>query len=117
MRLLLKLIGAIVFNAIALYAAIRYIPGFSIAGGTIALIKIAIALTALNLLLRPLLKIILGPLILITFGFGVIFVNMIVLYALDKLSDNLTIEGILALLYGAILVGIVNFIYHRITSA
>ena len=116
MKFLAKLILIIIANAAALWVAIKYIDGFGISGGAEEIISIAIVLTALNFFLKPILKLVLGPIIVLTLGLGLILVNAIVLYLLDLISKNLNIEGILALLYGTILISAVNFLVHSATK-
>jgi putative membrane protein len=110
----MKLIGNFIFhifsNTIALYAAFYYIPGFHFEGDFVAAIIAAGILTLINMFLRPILKLFFGPLIVITFGLFTIVINAITLLILDKLSTPLTIEGYVPLLWGALLIGVVNLI-------
>lgn len=112
MKWLAKIIVAIIANALGLWVANAYIPGFVIAGGLQELLVLSFVLAVLNFLLKPILKLIFGPVIVLTLGVGLIIVNAIVLYILDVLSKNLTIETIPALIYGTILLGIINFVFH-----
>jgi putative membrane protein len=116
MKLLAKIVVAVIANAVALFLATTYIPGFVLAGGPTQIAWMAAVLTALNFFLKPLLTLFLGPVIIITLGLGLIVVNAFILYILDILSKNLTIETIPALLYATILVGAVNFIFHLATA-
>ena len=112
MKWLAKIIVAIIANALGLWAANAYIPGFVIVGGLKELLVLSLVLAVLNFLLKPILKLIFGPVIVLTLGVGLILVNAIVLYILDVLSKSLTIETIPALIYGTILLGIINFVFH-----
>lgn len=112
MKWLAKIIVAIIANAVGLWAANAYIPGFVIAGGIKELLVLSFVLTALNFLIKPILKLIFGPVIVLTLGAGLIVVNALILYILDILSKNLTIETIPALIYSTILIGIINFVFH-----
>ena len=114
MRFLAKILVAIAANAIGLWVAAAYIPGFVLTSDPKELIKIALILTLLNFIVRPILKLVLGPVILLTLGLGLIIVNALVLYILDKLSAGLTIESVLALFYATLLIGVINFIFHLI---
>ncbi len=106
---------AIVFgNTLVFWAMSRWLPGFSLLGNFGQIAVIAIIFTLLNLVVKPMLKLILGPLIIITLGLGLIIVNMLLLFILDKLSNNLSIDGVLTLLYAAIITGLSNFILHTL---
>ena len=114
MRFLFKIIGTIAGNALGLWLAAQYITGFHLTGDWIQLAKIGLVLAALNFVLKPILKLFLGPIIILTLGFGLIFVNAIVIYGLTFFFENLTIETIPALIYSTILIGIINFLIHLI---
>ena len=114
MKLIARILVAIAANAIALWVAAAYIPGFTLASDPKQLLEIALIFTVLNFVLKPILKLVLGPIILLTLGLGLIIVNALVLYILDKLSAGLTIESVLALFYATLLIGVINFIFHLV---
>ncbi|MEK7077346.1 MAG: phage holin family protein [Patescibacteria group bacterium] len=112
MKFLARAVLAFIANAFALIVIARYIPGIALPNDFKAVFFLALILTALNFILKPILRLILSPVIALTLGLGVILVNMIVLYALDILSPALTITGIPALAYAALILGFINFISH-----
>lgn len=116
MKFLAKIVIAMAVNALALLAAQTYIPGFVLQGDLKQILVIAAILTALNFFVKPILKLVLGPIIVLTLGLGLVIVNAIILYILDILSKNLTIQTIPALVYGGLMVGIINFIFHLATK-
>ncbi len=116
MRWLAKLIIAVVLNGAALLLAARIIPGFELTADVRNLAIIALVLTLLNWVVKPILKMILGPIIVLTLGLGLILVNIIVIYLLDFLFITLTIQGAAAVLLAALFFGLVNFIYHIATN-
>ena len=112
MKLLAKFIGAFVANGATLFVADRFLDGFMLAPGLYVIAIVALILTALNLLLKPVLKLILIPFIILTLGLGLIVINTFILYILDILSESLTIDGILTLIYATLIMSAVNFIVH-----
>jgi len=112
MRFVIKLLFAIAINAAALLVAAYVVNGFNLEISVESLIFLSVILTALNFFLKPILKLILGPLIFLTLGLGLILVNMIILYILDSISQNLIIGSISALIYSSIIIGLVNFVFH-----
>jgi putative membrane protein len=111
-KLLLRLIATIAANAFALFLAERYISGFELSASTYELALIALTLTALNIVVRPILKLLLGPFVILTLGLGLIVINAATIYILDIITENLTILNIPALFYVTLLVGVLNFIVH-----
>lgn len=108
---ILKPILIIAVNALAFWGMAKYVPGFELTGSYLQILIIAFIFTLLNLILKPILKLLLGPIILLTLGIGLLAVNIVILYLLDILVDTLTIQG-LALIYGALIIGGVNFVSH-----
>jgi putative membrane protein len=116
MKFLAKIIIAVAVNTFALWAANAYIPGFVVTSNFNQAVIIAVIFSALNLVLKPILKLIFGPVIVLTLGLGIIIVNALILYILDIFSKNLTIETIPTLAYGTILIGLINFVLHLATK-
>lgn len=114
LRFIFKFVLALAVNAVAFYLAQRWIPGFMLPGGIYDLILIALLFTLLNAIVKPIFKLFLSPIILITLGLGLIAVNAIVLKLLDFMTERLTIETTVALLLATLLISLVNFILHRL---
>jgi len=119
MHWLFKVVIITFGNALALWLANHWIPGFVVTGTLVQFLLIGFILAVLNFLLKPVLTLILGPIILITLGLGVIIVNAIVLYVLpiiaahiDFLHGSITIQSIPALFLATIVVSVVNFLIH-----
>ena len=115
MRLVLIVGG----NALALWIAYLYVPGFVLSTNWLTLILIALTLAILNFLLKPILTLVLGPVIILTLGLGVIIVNGIILYILPVIADHvdilrgsIIIQNIPALFFATLIVSIINFIIH-----
>lgn len=114
----MKFIGKFLFhifsNAIALLAAAYLVVGFTFSGTFVAMLVTATILTLINIFIKPLLTLFMGPLILLTLGLFSLVINAITLYILDIFSTPLTIQGYLPLLYGTLIVTIVNVILEMI---
>lgn len=108
-----KLIVIILVNAAMFLAMAKYVPGFELEADYGQVLVIAVIFTALNFFLKPILKLILGPIIVLTLGLGLVAVNIALLYLLDILVKNLTIYG-MALIWGALIIGFVNFMLHLV---
>lgn len=112
MKSIAKLIFHIFSNTIAIYVVAHFIGGFLFVGSIIELVIAAVILTLINLLLKPILKLILGPFIVLTFGLFMIVINAVTLYILDIVSQPLTIQGYLPLIYASLLIGLINFVIN-----
>ncbi|MDP3057467.1 MAG: phage holin family protein [bacterium] len=112
----MRFIYQILINAIAIKAAVYFklIPGFEFTGDTISLLWVSFLLTIVNFFLKPVLKLLFGPLILLTLGLFTVVINMIIIYIVDRSTPDLTITGIPALFWATILLGFANLIYSLI---
>ena len=111
-RLLLKLIIALLSNLIALLVAVRFVQGFEIVSGFDSFFLVAGILTFLNIFIRPLLKLILTPVIILTLGFATFLINALILFLLDKFLTNITITGTLPLIYATIIISLINIVIN-----
>lgn len=110
MRLLGKIIIVLLGNIVGLYLSSYFIKnGFYISPTIEAYLKIGLILTAVHIFIRPILKIVLSPIIFITLGLGIIVVNALILYIIDYALPELTISGLYPLVYATLIIGIISF--------
>jgi putative membrane protein len=112
MRLIGRFIFHVLSNALAILAAAYFVTNFKFDGDFLQLLATALILTLINTFVRPLLKLFLGPFILLTFGLLIIVINAATLYILDLWSTPLTIVGYEALLFGTLIVSAVNILMN-----
>lgn len=112
MRKIAEIAIMIAVNGLVFWGLSRYLQGFNLSGDWREIAGVAVVFTVLNLILKPILKLILGPIIILTLGLGLIVVNILMLFILDRITNNLTILGVLPLIYAAIVIGLSNFIVH-----
>lgn len=97
-------------NLAALYASVYFVKGFEITSGLENFAAVAAIFTFINIFIKPFIKLVLSPLIIITLGVASILVNVIVLYFLDFISDKIIINGIEPLIYATMIIWFVNLI-------
>jgi len=110
MKSLLKIILLIVSNAIALYVASKLIPGFIIETSYVGLLKVGAILGIINTFIRPILKLLSFPLIMLSFGIFSLIINIALLYITSNFFSFFTISSLLAGVLGLIVISIVNSI-------
>ena len=104
-RFILRIAG----NSLALFVATKAVSGFGIQGSYQGYLLAGGALAILNLIVRPILKTISFPLIIITLGLFILVINGIILWILDYAFDFIVISDLTALIWATIIVAIVNF--------
>jgi putative membrane protein len=107
-----RLVLMLCANLAAILVADYFVEGFTIVATIESLLPIVIALTFINLTIRPVLKMILSPLIIVTFGFFTVVINAIILYVIDFYSHSLTITDLQSLLYATSILSLVNITVH-----
>ena len=113
MEVIARFILMLAANLAAVLLAGYFVPDFQVTADVRGLVPLVFALTIINLFLRPILKIILSPLIFLTFGFFTIIINAGILYLIDIFSNSLTINGLFALLYATLIISFVNLVIHH----
>ena len=110
------LLYGIIGNALALIVCGAVIHGFNLSiGNWQAFGALVGVFTAINLIIKPLIRFFLGPLIILTLGLFNLVISGGILYIVDKYSENLTITGLSALIYGTLVVTVVNLIVHALS--
>jgi len=112
MRLISRLIFFLFSNFIALLVAGTFINGFGIPNNLINLLIAAGIFTIINLYLRPIIKMLLSPVIILTLGLFTLVINAGMLYLLDILSESVNITGTEPLIYGTLLITAINFLLN-----
>jgi len=127
-----RLILRLVINAVALYAAVRFVPGIGLRGGWgplklpgpwgtivvqgqwVTLVVMALIFGFVNALVRPLIKLLTCPLIIVTLGLFVLVINALMLWLAAWLGSILGtgfyVEGPVPALLGALIVSVVSWV-------
>lgn len=106
---MIRIIARILGNSAALYAADILIDGVLVSGGWKNYLLAGTALGILNLTVKPVLKTISMPLIILTLGFFRIIINALMLWIIDYALVFVMIEGFTALILAAVIVALINF--------
>ncbi|EHK83477.1 membrane spanning protein [Rhodococcus pyridinivorans AK37] len=120
---MISLILRLIINAVGLWLAVELVDGidFTDPAGTsdttrkvISLVVLAAIFTVVNALVKPLVKLLSLPLVILTLGLFLLVVNALMLMLTAWLSGfteyGLTIDGFWAALWGGVIIAIVNFV-------
>ena len=112
MKFLGNIVLAFAANALALLAAASYIPGVKFAwhNDFLGLIRTAALITAINIFLKPLAKLFLGPFILLSLGVVAILLNAVLLWVATYWAPELSFVNIKSVLLASLLFGAINFV-------
>ncbi len=116
MRLVIVFIARIIANSIGILIATYFVPGILFKGDLIDLAITGAVLALANSIIKPILKFITGPLIVLTMGLFLIVINVIILWLVTCLVPELTIVGFWAYFWGVAIVSIINTVVGGITK-
>ena len=103
-------------NILAIYTAAYLMPGFVFNGGLKEYAIAGVFLGLLNVIVKPIVKMISMPLIILTLGLFTLVINALILWTVDYIFDFITIVDVLALIWATITIVAVNIIISGITK-
>ncbi len=101
-------------NAVALYAAVWIVPGIEFRGDWTGVLWLALISGLLNALVRPVLKFLTCPLIILTLGLFTIVVNTFMLLLTSRIGQafgiGLTVDGFWTAVLGSLVISVVSIV-------
>lgn len=119
MRGMMKFAIRIVINAVAIWVATLLVGGITIQHGdtrsmVLTLLVVALIFGVVNAVIRPVLKILALPLLILTLGLFTFVINALMLLLTSWLSHRFhlafTVSGFFAALLGALVISVVSFL-------
>jgi putative membrane protein len=115
-----KIIIGVVLNALAMYVVTKFMPGeIAYTGGIAFFLVSGFVIGLLNACVKPLMKILSFPLLIMTVGLFSLVINAIIFWLTMKLVNvisiadvTVTISGAWTYLVAAIVFGLVNWVLH-----
>jgi putative membrane protein len=104
-------------NSLALYIAYLLVPGLVINNGWTGFIVAGLFLGILNLSVKPILKFISAPIIILTLGIFSLIINGVLLWLVSYTLDFVIIQTFTALIWSTIIVTIANVIITSTSKA
>jgi putative membrane protein len=101
-------------NALALWAAARIVGNVDLSHSWWTVILAALVLTLLNYYVKPAIKLLALPLVIVTLGIALFFISMLMLWLTSALVSGFQIDGFWPLVKATIIVWIVNLIVEAI---
>ena len=108
MRFILRFLA----TAVALWVAVLLVPGISFTGSWLGMLGVALVFGLVNAVIRPILKLLTCPLVVLTLGLFVFVLNALMLWLASEISQafgiGFDVDGFIAAFIGALIVGIVS---------
>lgn len=106
----MRLIARFLVVAVAVWLVAAYVPGVIVQEGVSSYLLIALIFAAVNLLVRPVLKLLSFPLLLLTLGLFLIVINAAMLGLTALLTDRLAIAGVGPAVIASLIISAVTWV-------
>lgn len=106
----------VLVSALAVWVADYLLAGFAVYGGWQGYIVAGLVLGALNTFIRPVLKLLTLPLIMLTLGFFTFVINAGILWFVSEALDRVEITSILSLVWATVIISVVNMFFESATD-
>lgn len=113
--MIIRLLLHIFANASAVLVAAWFVPGVVYSYEPVSLLKIALILALANAFIKPILKLLFSPLILLTLGLFTIVINIFMVWLAAYFAPELSIAGIAAYFWTMVVISFFNFIVSAVS--
>jgi putative membrane protein len=96
------------FNIVALWVAAELVDGIGYSGNEWVLVIAALVFSLVNIFVKPLVILFTLPLVILTLGLALFFVNLLMLYLTSWIVDDFKVESFGAAILATIIVWVVN---------
>jgi putative membrane protein len=110
----LRILLAIVANALALLATAYVVPGISFTGSWVQLLVAGAIFGVLNLVVRPIALLLSVPLLVLTLGLFYFVLNGVLLWLFSAFMPGYHVAGLWAGILGSLVIMIVNWAVHAL---
>jgi len=106
----MRLIAKLLVIAAAVWIVAAAVPGVTVQEGVSSYVVIALVFALVNLLVRPVLKLLSFPLLLLTLGLFLIVINAALFGLTALLTDRLELDGIAPAVIGSLVISAVTWV-------
>jgi putative membrane protein len=109
--MLRRVVVGTIGNVIAIWAAARIVGNVDLSRSWWTVILAALILTLLNAYVKPVLRVLAFPLVLLTLGIALFFISMLMLWLTSAVVSGFSIDGFWPLVKATIIVWLVNLVF------
>ena len=112
----MKLVLRFLVIALAVWLVAAYVPGVTVREGLDSYLWIAAIFAAVNLLVKPVLKLLSFPLLLLTLGLFLVVINAAMFGLTALLTDRLAVDGIAPAVIGSLVISVVTWVGDNVVG-
>ncbi|OGG63916.1 hypothetical protein A3C18_02095 [Candidatus Kaiserbacteria bacterium RIFCSPHIGHO2_02_FULL_54_11b] len=110
MHTILKFLG----TAAAVFLTVSIVPGVEVGGGWVTILLVALVLSVITLIIRPVLSLLTLPVTIITFGLFAFILNALLFWAMTLVVPGFVVTGFLPALLGVVVLSIFNWLIQKV---
>lgn len=111
----MEFIARLIISALAVMVTAFLLPGVHIDGALTALI-VAVVLSLLNAVVKPILVIFTIPITLFTLGLFLLVINALMILLASKIVDGFKVDGFWTAFFFSIILSVVNSIFNSMNT-
>jgi putative membrane protein len=104
------------FNIIALWVAAELLADISYGGDEWVLVLAALVFSVVNIFVRPLVILFTLPLVILTLGLALFFINLLMLYLTSWIVDDFTVDSFWEAILATLIIWVVNAVLEALFS-
>ncbi|MCW2615417.1 MAG: rane protein of unknown function [Frankiales bacterium] len=105
-----RLLARLAVIAAAVWLAAAYVPGVTVQEGWASYALISVIFAVVNVLVKPVLKVLSFPLLLLTLGLFLIVINALLLGLTALLTDRLAVDGVGPAVVASLIISAVTWV-------
>lgn len=109
-----RLVIGTVGNMLAIWAAARIVGNVDLSHSWWTVIVAALLLTLLNAYVKPVLRVVAFPFVIVSLGIALFFISMLMLWLTSVIVSGFTIDGFWPLVKATVIVWLVNLVFAAI---
>ena len=112
----MRLLARFLVVAAAVWLVAAYVPGVTVSAGISSYFWIALVFAAVNLLVKPVLKLLSFPLLLLTLGLFLVVINAAMFGLTAWLTERLAVDGIAPAVLGSLVISVVTWVGDNVVG-
>jgi putative membrane protein len=112
----MRLIAKFLVIAAAVWVAAAYVPGVTVREGVSSYLVIAAIFAVVNVLVKPVLKLLAFPLLLLTLGLFLVVINALMFGLTAWLTDRLAVDGIGPAVVASLVISVVTWVGDNVVG-
>ena len=112
--MLRRLLYAWIVNVVAIWVAAYFVDGISYSDDYWILIVAGLIFGLVNFFLKPIIKLLALPVIIITLGIALFFINLFMLYITSWIVSGFDIDRFRSAIWATIIISAVNWVLHGV---